>query len=249
MKIRRTLLTWFVSTAVVVTCRLIMRTLRIEFRLANQESNPFTNSSPKRFLYCVWHDAIVVPMFAAPHPRTVALVSKHRDGSYLARGLKMIGVGTVRGSSKHGGTTAVRELLRSTHDKHIIVTPDGPRGPRRQMKVGPVFVSSRLGKPIVPTAFSYSRSWTIKAGWTDLSIPKPFSKVYAVTGEPIFVPADASRTELEAAAEYVQAEMDRLAVIADGLAAPARPTTAILRPALAAAARPAPQSTRLVRSA
>jgi len=219
VKIRSNFLTWLISAAVVVSCRLLFRTLRIEFRIANQEANPFIEGTSQRFIYCVWHDAVPVPMFAAPHPRTVALVSRHQDGSYLARGLKMIGVGTVRGSSKHGGASAVRELLRSTNDKHIVVTPDGPRGPRRQMKVGPIFLSSRLGKPIVPTAYSYTRSWRIPAGWTDLRIPKPFSKVYAVAGEPIEISSEASREELDEAAMRVQAEMERLTVVADALAA------------------------------
>ena len=217
MTIRRTCLTWFVATAIVLSCRLLFRTLRIEFRIADQEANPFTRGTSKRFLYCIWHDSVPVPMFARRHPRTVALVSKHRDGSYLARGLKMIGVPAVRGSSKHGGVAAVREMLRSTRDKHIVVTPDGPRGPRRQMKTGPVFIASRLGKPIVPTAFSYSRFWRIRAGWTDLQIPKPFAKVYAVAGEPITIPPDADRNELDAYAMRVQNEMDRLAVYAESL--------------------------------
>ena len=217
MTIRRACLTWFVATAIVLSFRLLFRTLRIEFRIADQEANPFSRGTSKRFLYCIWHDSVPVPMFARRHPRTVALVSKHRDGSYLARGLKMIGVPAVRGSSKHGGVGAVREMLRSTHDKHIVVTPDGPRGPRRQMKTGPVFIASRLGKPIVPTAFSYSRFWCVRAGWTDLQIPKPFAKVYAVAGEPITIPPDADRNELDAYAMRVQDEMDRLAVYAESL--------------------------------
>ena len=91
-----------------------------------------------------------------------------------------------------------------------MVTPDGPRGPRRQMSVGIVFLASHTGRAVVPTAYSCSRRWTFKGNWTDLVIPKPFAKVFLLAGDPIKVPPALGRDELQGYASLIQVEMDRL---------------------------------------
>ena len=207
-----------VATAV-TAARLLFRTLRIRYVEVDPRTNPFTNRTDEAFVYCVWHDAMTVAIFAARHPRTVALVSRHQDGSYLTQALKMLGIGTVRGSSSSGGASALRSLVNLPPQAHVVMTPDGPRGPRRQIKPGLVFLASRTGRPIVPTAFSAVRSWRIPGSWTDLMIPKPFSRVYALTGDAICVPRDADARELAECQRAVQAEMDRLADLADELVA------------------------------
>src|SRR5690606_30728097 len=115
--------------------------------------------------------------FAGRHVKTVALVSKHHDGSSLSYGLQMLGIGLVRGSSSKHGASAVRELMRLPPTTHFVVTPDGPRGPEHQTKVGLVFLASRAGRSIVPTAFSAVRSWKIPGKWTSLVIPRPFTTI------------------------------------------------------------------------
>ena len=91
-----------------------------------------------------------------------------------------------------------------------MVTPDGPRGPRRQMSIGIVFLASHTGRAVVPTAYSCSRCWTVKGSWTDLVIPKPFANVFLLAGDPIKVPPALGRDELQQYAVLIQAEMDRL---------------------------------------
>jgi lysophospholipid acyltransferase (LPLAT)-like uncharacterized protein len=131
----------------------------------------------------------------------------------------MLGIQLVRGSSSKGGASAIRELLRLPANTHLVLTPDGPRGPRRQAKVGLVFLASHSGRRIVPTAFSAARYWKIPGRWTDLMIPKPFSSVYALSGEPIFVKPDATAAELDGALNNLHSEMSRLGEQADQLAA------------------------------
>ncbi len=91
-----------------------------------------------------------------------------------------------------------------------MVTPDGPRGPRRKMSIGIVFLASHTGRAVIPTAYSCSRCWKIKGSWTDLVIPKPFAKVYLLGGRPVEVPAELEREELRQYATVIQTEMDRL---------------------------------------
>jgi lysophospholipid acyltransferase (LPLAT)-like uncharacterized protein len=217
VKIRSRWLNWLIAAAVVSVCRVLFRTLKIHYCVGAPHTNPYDRDRPEGFIYCVWHDAIAYPMFAGQHFRTVALVSKNTDGSHLARGLKMLGIGLVRGSSSRNGAAAIRELLRLPSNTHVVLTPDGPRGPRRKTKPGMVFIAARSGRSIVPTAFSAKKSWKIRGSWTTLSIPKPFTTVYALSGKPILVPANSTTEQLAIIETQVQQAMDDLSRQAEAL--------------------------------
>jgi hypothetical protein len=118
-------------------------------------------------------------------------------------------------------------LLREANSRHVFITPDGPQGPRRELKSGIVFLASQTGIPIIPTAFSCSRAWVVQGSWTDLLIPKPFSDAYLLLGTPIHVPPDISRDELERYRLRIQGEMDRLDRQALDLAAGRQPPLAL----------------------
>src|SRR5262249_16881977 len=124
----------------------------------------------------------------------------------------------VRGSSSKGGASAVRELLRLPANMHLVLTPDGPRGPRREAKLGMIFLAAHSGRGIVPTAFSATRYWKIPGRWTDLAIPKPFSRVYALSGVPVFIKRDSTSPEMTAALAHLQTQMNQLSEHADRLA-------------------------------
>src|SRR5207245_1709812 len=57
----------------------------------------------------------------------------------------------------------------------LIVTPDGPRGPRRRLAEGSIFLASRLQMPIVCLGFAFERPWRQKS-WDRFAIPPPFSR-------------------------------------------------------------------------
>ena len=173
-------------------------------------TNPYAASPRERFIYCVWHDSMVIPAFAGKHRFTAALTSRHADGSFVAHVLRCVGVSTIRGSTNRMGAGAMRQLMRATEDKHLVITPDGPRGPRRQVSTGIAFLASRTGRAVVPTAYSCVRCWRITGSWTNLIIPKPFTQVYLLAGEPIKVPPDLGCDELQQHVARIQAEMDRL---------------------------------------
>ncbi len=110
-------------------------------------------------------------------------------------------------------------MMTTAKDQHIVITPDGPRGPRRKMQSGIVFLASHTGRAIVPTAFACIRSWRIKGSWTDLLLPKPFTKIFLLAGEPVEVPPDLSREEVARYTVLVQEEMDRLSSEVERMAA------------------------------
>lgn len=197
---------------------LLFRTLNLHFRLEHPGTNPYSPSTGQRYLYCVWHDSMVIPAFAGKQRYSTALISQHADGCFVAQVLRILGMSTIRGSTHRIAPAAIRELLHVSQSQHIVITPDGPRGPNRQMSVGIVHIASRTGCAVIPTAYSSSRCWRIKGSWSDLIIPKPFAKVVLLAGSPIFVPADLRAEGLEPYVALVQTEMDRLAAAADGLA-------------------------------
>ncbi len=223
MKIRSRWLTWFAAATVVALSKLLFATCRKVY-IGAQDRTRLDHApapdDPERFVLCVWHDELLIPTFAAPRrlrEQTCCLVSQHQDGSYLANAMTLLGYSTVRGSSRRGGAQALRQLLEDTDGKHIVFTPDGPGGPRRRMKQGCIFVASQTGRRLLPGAFVASRAWRPKGSWTDLVVPKPFSTIYVVTGEPIEIPSDLTRELIEHFIEVAQHAMDKLSDDARGL--------------------------------
>jgi len=76
----------------------------------------------------------------------------------------------------------------------LIVTPDGPRGPRRRLAEGSIFLASRLQMPIVCMGFAFERPWRQKS-WDRFAIPRPFSRGRAVISHFIEIPANLSKDE------------------------------------------------------
>lgn len=211
VRIRSPRLDALLCKALVLLFRVLFSTVRLEYRAEDPRTIPTASGGATDFLYIAWHDTIVLLMFGwQSRPSTVALVGPHRDGSYVSHILREIGVGTVRGSSSKQGAKAVRRLITATTNSNIAVTPDGPRGPEHVLKSGPAFVASRTGKGVVPTGFHFSRTCVFRGSWTSLILPVPFSRVTVCTAKPYYIPADATREELEHHTAFLQGEMDRL---------------------------------------
>lgn len=204
MRFRGKAVDWLIGAFAVFVFRCLFLTLRRKFHTATN-TNPYVIEGADRFIYCVWHDQLLIPIFGGKHRHTAALVSLAQDGSFVAAGLRSAGIVPIRGSSSRGGAQAMRQLIREAEGKHIVMTPDGPRGPRRELSAGVVFLAAHSGRAIVPTAFTCERGWRFGVGWTDLLVPKPFSKVHLLTGEPIHITPDT--TNLKAEVARVQAAM------------------------------------------
>ncbi|MCB0338909.1 MAG: lysophospholipid acyltransferase family protein [Bdellovibrionales bacterium] len=124
------------------------------------------------------------------------LISQHHDGRVAAATLSFFGVKSIAGSSSKGGSRALIELKRAlAKDAHVGITPDGPKGPVFEVKLGPIKLSQISGRPILPLALGAERYWQLRS-WDKMIIPKPFSKVRVMVGDLIQVAADASEAEL-----------------------------------------------------
>jgi lysophospholipid acyltransferase (LPLAT)-like uncharacterized protein len=136
------------------------------------------------------------------------LVSQHRDGELITQILHYLGGDTIRGSSTRGGDRAVRDMLERSRDTHLSVTPDGPRGPRRKMQLGPIYLASRGNMKVVPIGICAKGAWRTKS-WDQLAVPKPFMPIYVYAGEPIAIPADLPRDEMEPYRELCEQRLNQ----------------------------------------
>lgn len=152
-----------------------------------------------RFILAFWHRRLVMMPLSYPFRRSNAdgekrgvaiLSSDSKDGEISAAIWRHLGIHAVRGTASHGGgaqgLVKMIQVVRKGWD--LGITPDGPRGPRFELKPGVVAVARKTGAWIVPVSVAYSRYWQLKT-WDGMLIPKPFSRVAVLYGQPYQVPA------------------------------------------------------------
>lgn len=166
-----------------------------------------------------WHSHQLSALWHYRRTRTAILISRSRDGEYIARVAQSVGFIPVRGSSSRSGAAGLKAMIRRARAGHAVAfTPDGPLGPRHTIHGGTLRCAQKAGLPIVPFALGLSSFWELRS-WDRFRIPKPFSRGYACWGEPLHVPADADDAELEELAGELQRRMIALERHADQCAA------------------------------
>jgi lysophospholipid acyltransferase (LPLAT)-like uncharacterized protein len=190
-------------------------TCRIE-RHIPEHLLPYYHGS-KRAVFTFWHGRMIMLPFMKPPGEVAVLISHHNDGELITTTMKRFDIGAVRGSKKKGGSEAVRGLVDALErGANVAITPDGPRGPFQVAAPGAIYVAMRTGQPILPLAFSATRHWRLRS-WDRFMIPKPFSRIAYVIGEPFTVAAESNDEQLAIdlkrlndALNHVTAEADRL---------------------------------------
>lgn len=119
----------------------------------------------KRVIIAFWHGRQLMMPLAYRGREAHILISQHRDGELIHRVVRRFGFHSVRGSSTRGGVAALRQLIelgRSGVD--LVITPDGPQGPRQVVQRGVLQLAKATGLPIVPLAFGCSKKNSSGAG-------------------------------------------------------------------------------------
>jgi lysophospholipid acyltransferase (LPLAT)-like uncharacterized protein len=185
-----------------------MVTVRTREYLFKPELLPSHPTNQQRFIYAFWHEHILYLAARYGHHKNVAiLISNHADGEIIAQVVRWIGIKVVRGSTSKSGVMALLNMLKAAHRLHLAITPDGPRGPRREAQLGTVFLASRTGYPIVPIGVHYHRAWYARS-WDRFGVPWPFSRAAGIAGEPLVVPPNLSKEELEPYARELEKRMN-----------------------------------------
>ena len=155
-------------------------------------------------LICLWHGRMLVGMRHYSPRKWVVLVSASEDGDVSERLLQALGFRVIRGSSSRGGARALRSMLEALGaGQRVIVTPDGPRGPRHVPNQGLAWMARATGYPILPLGMSCDRAWRL-GSWDRFTIPKPGARIVYTWGAPIHVERHAGPRELEAATRLVR---------------------------------------------
>jgi lysophospholipid acyltransferase (LPLAT)-like uncharacterized protein len=184
-----------------------MRTLRYEGVIDDPTLDPAVDEFPGPAIFLTWHEYIPYLLYLRGHCDIAALVSQHRDAEWLSTAALKLGYETIRGSSTRGGVTAIRELVRRGRSLSLAITPDGPRGPRRELAPGCVYLASRLQMPLLPVGLAYDRPWRVQRAWDKFAVPRPFSKARLMMGRPVWIAEDADRDALEATRLAVQQQL------------------------------------------
>ena len=141
-----------------------------------------------------WHDKLAFMPFIYPHLRPKmpkkdahVIISDHKDGELITRVVSHFGIKAVRGSSyKNAVRALVGALMVLKKDSDLVITPDGPRGPRHSISDGCVTIPQKSGAKIVILSYTSSKSWFFKS-WDKMELPKPFSTITYTISEPFSV--------------------------------------------------------------
>jgi lysophospholipid acyltransferase (LPLAT)-like uncharacterized protein len=172
-------------------------------RLVHEERWRALHEAQRPQVFLLWHE-VLLPLLWQHRDQGIAIVvSEARDGQYLSDLAVSWGYRAVRGSSTRGATRALLGAVRELRaGRSIAFTPDGPRGPRRELKPGVIAAAQRGGGVIVPIHAEADRAWRLHS-WDRLVIPKPLARVRITYGRPFEVaPGDSGLAEgLEEAAQ------------------------------------------------
>ena len=173
-----------------------MRPLDYKILYYDAAVDPAHRSCDRRGIYIFWHEYMQFLLYLRGQCNLAMLISRHRDADVMESLARHFGYSFGRGSTARGGKTAVRQMMRHGRRCHLTITPDGPRGPRRQLASGCIYLASRLGIPLVPIGCGYDRPWRAPS-WDQFAVPRPFSRARLVTGPYLEIPSGLDREGIE----------------------------------------------------
>ncbi|MBX9699198.1 MAG: lysophospholipid acyltransferase family protein, partial [Acetobacteraceae bacterium] len=155
-----------------------------------------------------WHERLAImpicwrlarhmlpPLYGA---RAHVLVSQHRDGRLIGDVASRFDLAMVHGSSRRGGAVGLLALARLIETgAHVVITPDGPRGPRRVAAPGVAHLAALTGRPVLACGAAILPC-RVLGSWDRMILPLPFGRGVLVAAAPIRVPRDGAEAALPA---------------------------------------------------
>lgn len=195
------------------TIKILGKTIR--FEEVNSEIPRSIWGSGNNAIGAFWHGRLLMMPFAYKGKKLSFLVSPHRDGQIVGKALIRFGFIPILGSSDKQGSSALNELVNAIEKgSDIAIVPDGPKGPRYQVKFGVIELARRTGKPIIPVTFSSSKK-KIFNSWDRFIFPYPFSRGVFIWGEPIWVDKEGDRLYFEEKRLLLEKRLNELTEMAD----------------------------------
>ena len=188
--------------------RIVGRTTR--FAVEGHEHWAAAAGAGRAPIYTTWHNRVFLATYFWRRRGIVVMTSRSFDGEYIARFIQRFGFGASRGSSSRGGIGALVEMVRlARRGIPAGFMIDGPRGPRYVAKMGATLLAKKTGQPILPFIVASARYWEAPS-WDGFQLPVPFARARVLIAPPIYVPAEADETMLEAKRNELQSALDQL---------------------------------------
>ena len=132
----------------------------------------------KHEIHACWHEHLLPLTCLLAGQELATLASRDRDGEIVSRVLRRLGYDVARGSSTRGGSAGFRQLARSfASGRGVILTGDGPRGPRRSLKEGTSRIAA-LTESSVNVVGVAATSGLRLPSWDRFLIPAPGATVF-----------------------------------------------------------------------
>lgn len=164
--------------------RLLLATCKVEVKGVDKFKLTAKN---RPCIIILWHNrlALIAEVLNKHAPDFVyrCVISNSRDGEPLAIFTNSYTPARTLRVSHDARHHALSQMVGFLKKKEIlIITPDGPRGPRYRMKKGVYVAAKEVDADIVPFSWSASRFWQLKT-WDKMIFPKPFSTVVISIGD------------------------------------------------------------------
>jgi hypothetical protein len=191
---------WLVAAYI----ELIIRTMR--WRFENRAPVDEIMSGPQGLIALFWHGRIAQGMACRPLLKNKSrrvMISLSPDGEFIAKAAERLKIPPVRGSAgregrlSKGGARAFREALGFIRSGGVmILTPDGPRGPREELPAGPLLMARAAGCPVFIMSLAARPALTLRS-WDRAAIPLPFARGEVVLEGPLRLPPDPDAAAVE----------------------------------------------------
>ncbi len=194
---------------------LLTSSYRIEKITGSEVADRIVADPDHAYVPCYWHQQQIVCSYLMRDWlrrgfRACFIVSASVDGEVPARIARSWGAEVIRGSAADTGALVLRDAQQMMkRGVSIVVTSDGPLGPRFEFKTGTVLMALVGGAPLVPVACAADRAWYMNT-WDQFMIPKPFARIAIAVGEAIDVPRNSSMDEIEAIRARMQSAIESL---------------------------------------
>ncbi len=174
--------------------RLLNMTYRYQYIGLENKAKARAISPNGTFVYAVWHQNLIGGILAHSDEKFTMIISGSKDGELVAVTCQKLGHNPARGSSTRDGKKALIEIVKKIKEGYPgAVTVDGPKGPSKIVKPGIIEISRLSQSPILTMSPYATKFWTLTRSWDQFRIPKPFSKILIVIGEPIIVNENVTR--------------------------------------------------------
>jgi lysophospholipid acyltransferase (LPLAT)-like uncharacterized protein len=167
---------WITGYVVRLVCSALFFTVKVQIH----GTDVIKKASEGKLIIALWHDLLfLAPLIRKALKKTplAVVVSNSRDGKLLASYVTTYSNTTpifVAHDLRH---TALLQMVEAIDQgKAILITPDGPRGPRHIVKPGIFYTQEKSQARIIAMHWQATNYWKLNT-WDRMQIPKPFSTI------------------------------------------------------------------------